>query len=192
MTFDFEDEIKDNPKDVDNLLSAELMRLSLRDRTAIQEEIHGVNCVAKTETPDLLESSLRQLATELDQNLPEEITQAYQQSQKLPNTYVNTLAFRLRFLRCELFDVRRTARRIALFLNIVLEYFGEYALERPIRLSDMTKEELKYMRKGRHQWLPFRDRSGRRIAIIIPGKELYNMPHKIKVSTNDVMRCDEK
>ncbi len=177
--FDFEDGM--DPEDVDNLLSDELMQLSIRDRTAIQEEIHGVNCLATDETPSFLRSSLLRLATELDQNLPEQIAQAYRRSQELPNTYVNTHAFRLRFLRCELFDTRKAAIRMANFLNLLLDYYGEYALERPIRLSDMSKEELKYMRKGRYQYLPFRDRSGRRIGIIFPGKEMISIPQRIKV-----------
>ena len=79
MASDFD---KVSPKEVENLLSAELMRLSLRDRNAIQEEIHGVNCLASQETTQLLESSLRQLATELDQNLPAETSRAYKRSQK--------------------------------------------------------------------------------------------------------------
>ena len=177
-----------NPKEVDDLLSTELLRLSLRDRNAIQEEIHGVNCLASQETQQLLESSLRQLATELDQNLPEEISRAYKRSQKLPNTYVNTLNFRLRFLRFALFDAKKAAIRLASFLNLVLEYFGEYALQRPIRLSDMSKKELKHMRMGRYQWLPFRDRSGRRIAIIFPGTELISIPQKSRVRITDVLR----
>ena len=50
---------------VDNLLSKELLQLSLKDRTAIQEEIHGVKCLAPEETPELLEASLIELAMAL-------------------------------------------------------------------------------------------------------------------------------
>jgi hypothetical protein len=181
MTDFFDDGLKNNPKDVDTLLSKELMRMSLKDRNAIQEEIHGVHCIARNETPELLETSLRQLAVELDQNLAPEETRAYQQSQKLPNTYVNTVGFRLRFLRCELFDAKKAARRMAFILNTVRDLFGAYALERAIRLSDFSKEELKYIRRGRYQWLPFRDRSGRRVVVIFPGDGLQTIPDKIKV-----------
>ena len=183
----FDDGLKDDPRDVDTLLSNELMRLSISDRNAIQEEIHGVRCLAPEETPELLQSSLHQLAFELDRNLPREITRAYRQSQHVHTTYVNTLGFRLRFLRCELFDVPKAARRLASFLNMAQDFFGDYALERPIRLSDMNKEELKYMRSGRVQWLPFRDRSGRRIVVIFPGMDFATIPMKIKVR---ILLCD--
>jgi len=42
-------------------------------------------------------------------------------------------------------------------------------------LTDFTKEELKDYRKGRYQFLPYRDRSGRRIITIFPGEELENI-----------------
>jgi len=163
----FDDDPKDDPKYVDTLLSSELLRLSLKDRNDIQEEIHGVHCLAPEETPELLEQTLRNLDLELEK-LPPDETKAYQRSQRIPNTYVNTLEFRLRFLRCELLDAKKAAKRMMFFLNTALEFFGESALERPIRLSDFKKEELKYMRKGRIQMLPFRDRSGRRAVVIFP------------------------
>lgn len=163
----FDDYPREDPNYVDTLLSSELLQLSMQDRNAIQEEIHGVHCLAQEETPELLEQTLRKLDFELEK-LPTYETRAYQQSQGLPGTYVNTLKFRLRFLRCELFDAKKAAKRISFFLNAALDLFGEYALERPLRLSDFKKEELKYMRQGRYQWLPFRDRSGRRIVVIFP------------------------
>lgn len=169
-----------NPEDVDDLVSKELMRLTLNDRNSIQEEIHGVNCLALEETPEFIQGSLRKLAFELDEGLPSSETKGYKMSQKFQSTYVNSIDFRLRFLRCELFDPKKAAKRMTFFLEIVLDLFGTYALERSIRLSDFNKEELKFMRKGRFQWLPFRDRSGRRIAVIFPGQDLQTNPSRIK------------
>ncbi len=176
-------------KDVESLLSSELMRLSINDRTAIEEEIHGVSCLAPEETPQFLDMSLRQLLAMLN-DLPSDVSVGYRQSQGFQNTYVNSADFLLRFLRCELFDVQKAALRIAKFLDLCIEYFGVYALQRPIMLSDFNKEELKYFRSGRVQFLPFRDRSGRRVAILFPGKEYFNMPEKVKVRAFDAMGRD--
>lgn len=176
----FDDELKKDPKDVDYLLSKELMHMSIADRNAINEEIHGVHCLALDETPEFLSNLLRNLAFELDEVLLPTENFAYRRSQKLPTTYVNTLDFRLRFLRCELFDAQKAAKRMAFFLNYVMESFGEFALERPVRLSDFNKEEMACMRKGLYQWLPFRDRSGRRIVVVFPKKELALTPARIK------------
>lgn len=181
------DHLKENQmKDVESLLSSELMRLSINDRNAIEEEIHGVHCLAPEETPQLLDVSLRQLLVVLN-NLPSDISAGYRQSQRFPNTYVNTADFLLRFLRCELFDVQKAAMRVAHFLNLCTEYFGVYALQRPVMLSDFNKDELKCFRRGRLQWLPFRDRSGRRVAILFPGKEYFTIPEKVRVRALDAM-----
>ena len=165
----------------DELLSKELLRLSVEDRNGIQEEIHGVRCLAPEETPHLIYTSLCQLAFELDNDecIPPSQKRAYlksqqlqqqQQQQQQQQTYVNGVEFRLRFLRCELFDAKKAAKKMVSFLNYALDFFGEYALMRPIQISDFTRAELKIMRtKGKFQFLPFRDRSGRRIFFCFPG-----------------------
>ena len=162
-----------DPVEVDDLLSKELLQLSVKDRNDLQEEIHGVRCLAPEETPRFVEDSLRNLAIELDEVIPDSQKQAYLQSQQRPasRAYVNGREFRLLFLRCELFDCHKAAERMATVCDGLLDLFGRYALERPIKLSDFTNAELKAIRKGRLQYLPFRDRSGRRIAVLFPGAE---------------------
>lgn len=80
-------------------------------------------------------------------------------------------AFRLRFLRCELFNVHKAVVRYCYYLNFVHELWGSVALEREIKLSDFNRPESKLFRKGFFQVLPFRDRSGRRIVTILGGMD---------------------
>lgn len=157
----------------DEVLSKELLQLSVEDRNHLQEEIHGVRCMAPEETPRLVEDSLRKLAIEIDENIPDSKKRAYiySQQRQASREFVNSREFRLRFLRCELFDYKKAAERMMRVCNSLLDLFGRYALERPIRLSDFSNAELKVFRKGRQQILPFRDRSGRRIAVMFPGAE---------------------
>jgi hypothetical protein len=175
------DQETDDPNLVENVLSRELMKLSFQDRNDFQEEIHGVRCIAPTETPELLRRSLYLLQWEIDNAVPFHQKQAYLQSQQQQqqaaantNTYVNTEEFRLRFLRYELFDVPKAAVRMARFLDLVLEFYGDYALQRPIRITDFSKHELKQLNKGKYQFLPYRDRggiAGRRVLCIFPDME---------------------
>ena len=65
------------------------------------------------------------------------------------STYINDKEFRLRFLRHEFFDIAKAAIRMVTWLDIVVELFGLYALERPIRLSDFPRSESKYFHLGR-------------------------------------------
>eukprot|EP00536_Pseudo-nitzschia_multiseries_P018781 jgi/Psemu1/230267/e_gw1.3107.2.1 len=181
--------------------------MSFRERVGIQEEIHGVDCLAREETPELLEDSLRRLDIALQQQQCDDnyfdsdpsyrniqsafrisqISQSQQQQPQqqqdfecestttttttttflTPRSYVNTREFRLRFLRCTLFDPKRAAKKIVDFLHVAESIFGEEVLERPIRYNDLNSRERQYLRKGHCQFLPFRDRSGRRILAMV-------------------------
>ena len=75
--------------------------------------------------------------------------------------------FRLRFLRCELFDVNKATIRFLNYLNLAYELFGNVALRRQVRAEDFTKEELRFMKLGFIQLLPYRDRAGRRVMAVL-------------------------
>jgi len=153
------------------MLSKEMLDLSFSDRNAISEEIHGVCCLAPRETPQLLSLGLVELQRELDAMAYKpayDKAQAYAQLPKYAKTsYVNTPEFRLKFLRCELFDARKAALRLTKFLELMVELYGLFALQRKVQLSDFSKNEMKILRAGYFQTLPFRDRSGRRIMCIV-------------------------
>ena len=167
--------------DVEKILANEFSNCTIKDRTEIQEEIHGVHCMAPDETPELLTESLKQLSMELDNDdripvfekhayiLSRQLEQEHGKQKQYTCCYVNSNEFHLMYLRCELFDVRKAAKRLVQALDFLLEYFGQYALERKIKLSDFTKKELNRMKKGYMQLLPCRDRGGRRISITFPG-----------------------
>lgn len=149
------------------------LNLSFNDRNAINEEIHGVSCMAPEESPELINSALYGLNLEL--NTIQEKS-AYNRAQEMYRTggggvgqhgYVNTNAFRLRFLRCELFDTKKAAARMVKYLDLMYNTFGPYALTRPVRLSDLSREEMSFLRGGDYQLLAYRDRSGRRLLCIV-------------------------
>lgn len=180
----YDDEWKDNPDQVEQLISKELLDLSVSNRNGYEDEIHGVRCIAPEETPELLKTSLEGIMHELDNVIPLDQKGAYLRAKKFPESYINQDDFLLMFLRCELFDVPKAAIRMVVFLDLLVDLFGEYALERPIRLGDFSKKELVEFRKGRFQLLPDRDRggagTGRRIICIFPDKSWQNVPPKIR------------
>lgn len=177
-------------KRADELLLKELSRLSFQEWNNINEEIHGVRVLGPEETPELLERSLAALDTFLDQIItePPSLKTAFNLSQSpvlnptmessnpqtnesssppSSTTYVNDRSFRLMFLRSELFDAKKAALRIIKYLDVVLGICGEYNLRRPIQLTDFTKEEMKILRSGCIQLLPYRDRAGRPILAFV-------------------------
>ena len=170
---------------LDLLLSKELLQLSLQDRNAITEEIHGVQTLAPEETPEMLTTALDDLAKEIS-FLQKKA--AFDVSQEYPNTYVNSADFRLRFLRCDLFDTKKAAERMVQFLDLLYEVFGDYALRRPIQMSDFTREEMQVFRAGHYQLLPYRDRSGRRVFASVGGFGIrYNLVTRVSCFDRDFL-----
>jgi len=187
------DDNADSVVQVERILSQSLLKLSIVDRNAILEEIHGVRCLAVKENPELIQRSLKEFQKELDRDINENgfgnnydnNKKAYRlirkrREQEIP--YSNNYAmddkdFRLRFLRCELFDVEKAVLRFCDYLDYAYEYYGEVALERPIRLADFTETDLKMFRKGYFQFLPFRDTSGRRVIVVVGGMASHKDAH---------------
>jgi hypothetical protein len=64
----------------------------------------------------------------------------------LNSNYVTSLEFRLKFLRCEFFDIVKACIRYCKNLNFVYELFGNVALLRPLRLNDLSQREIKHLK----------------------------------------------
>ena len=63
----------------DNVLAKQFYSLPVNDRNAIHEEIHGVESMAREETPESIAESLRLLSIEL-QNLPHPFKLIYERA----------------------------------------------------------------------------------------------------------------
>lgn len=192
--------LDDPPSDfnVDHSLAKELLNLSFEKRQAIQEEIHGVTCGAVEETKDLIDTSLAEFDSkinirreqaeervELDHpNLKNLLRNVCRKSSLSPgdapstgnqNCYLNKDSIRLRFLRCEMFDVDKAVERFICFLEFASEIFGDYVCEREIVFSDFSSQEATIIRNSRTQMLPFRDKSGRRVLVSV-GNANFDIP----------------
>ena len=159
---------------VETSLSKELLKLSFKDRLAIEEEIHGVRCGATVETPELLDRSLSEFDLAINERKENDAysellrnvipTSSHDDEPVKSKCYLNDPNVRLRFLRCDCFGVQRAVQRLINFLEFTSEVFGDFVAERPISVFDFnSKEEESALQNSRNQYLPFRDRSGRRV-----------------------------
>jgi hypothetical protein len=151
-----------DPKEVDAMLANSLNSLSFRDRSIIQEEVHGVRSLAPEETPEMVAQAFLDLQEEIDK-LPSNSKTAYDRSISLDSSFVRSNDFRIKFLRAELFDAKKAALRFTIYLKLAHKYFGDVALMRPLYFEDLSLEEQEETREGVGQILPSRDRSGRLI-----------------------------
>lgn len=161
-------------KRFDSSLAKEFNKLSIQERGKKLEEVHGVAPIPE-ENPEFLEAKLTELKVVIQEapNKPRAYFQALEQNEG----YVNSPKFGLMFLRAELFRVEKAATRLLFFLKKKLEFFGEDALTRDLRLSDLPEDAQKTLENGPCQLLPFRDRSGRIIFVeaMFTGERRY--PH---------------
>ena len=169
-----------DPQEIDALLSKELMQLSFTDRNNISEEVHGVRSLAIEETPCVQDEALARLQYELVHCIPPSEKKAFDTAQSYSITYVNDRNFRLRFLRAELFDAKLAAQRLTTYLDLLLKLFGMEVLKRPLRTKDFkSKDEKSALRGGLVQLLPYRDRSGRRVMVIM--SDIMSHNHVMRV-----------
>jgi len=146
----------------DAMLAHELNQLSVQERDLIEEEIHGIRHQALAETPEMIQSSLENLAVELD-SLPSK--EAYDASKAFPESYIHTDDdFRLMFLRRDFFDAQKAAVRMSKYLDLIRWAFGEDILQRQMSLADLDSAGERHLKSGAQQVLPGMDRSGRRIV----------------------------
>lgn len=174
------------------LLSNELLKLSCGDRNAIQEEMHGVRCLAPEETPDLVSKALHDFEFEL-QSIPATKKETYLNlllhqfgtANSEQQHYMNDFEFRLRFLRCELFDAKKAALRFVNYLNFVNASWGFEVVssKRVITLEHLGLDDKRFLKKGYVQLLHFRDVGGRRISITLgkPDGDAVKAPSKTLV-----------
>jgi hypothetical protein len=176
-------------KEIDDILSKEFQRVSFQNRNKIQEEIHGVSNLCPEETPEMVEQSLECLGKELDAIEEKEIYDKIS-----PFSYLYTKKYRLMFLRCDLFNAKKAARRMVIFAEYMFNLYGTMeVLERPLRLSDLEKgdrgkEVMECLRAGHCQLLPFRDRSGRKIWTSHSDAMLWE--YAVKVSCMGINKAD--
>jgi len=145
---------------------------------------------AARETPELIARALREMDTEINSDkIPVREKLAHMRAIELhdrrrrppPNChrrggstdnndecscYVRTEYFRLRFLRVERYDPRKAALRYCRSLNVLHNYYGDVSLTRQLRMSDLTKQEIKFLKDGIIQLLPSRDPLGRNIRFL--------------------------
>ena len=165
------------------MMANELKSMSVQDRTNLQEEIHGVHCIAPIESPQMINDALLKLDDEL-RNLPIDNKRAYDRAISMNSPYVTSMKFRLKFLRADLFDVQKAAIRLAGHLDLRHKYFGDSSLMRPITIDDLSLEEKKILRLGIVQILPTRDRAGRLVMYhgdFITANQDRFVPFRIKV-----------
>jgi hypothetical protein len=176
----------------DNIIAAELGKLTLKEREKVYEDVHGVSDPIQ-ETPELRDECLKIMEDEI--NLIQEKF-AYEQAKLLSVSFVTNRRFRLGFLRAESFNPQKAAARLVKYFNCRLEMFGVEKLSKSTTLDDLSDESVRVLGEGRMQILPNRDTQGRAVVIFMPSffdlKKYIDLdlnPFQILVSQYQMKKC---
>lgn len=182
----FQNENFPDVQEADAILAREMANLSVKERSQVLEDLHGV-CEDVVETPELLSKGLLELNVEVEKI---EDKEAYNTALTMDPGYVQNDDFRLKFLRADLFVAEKAAKRLVLHFEMKLELFPKEKLAKDIQLDDFSEEGIKCLYDGSMQSLPFRDRAGRAVSVWFPyffGKEkIHEVCHEILRRTNSI------
>ena len=149
-------------KDVDAILAKELNNMTILERETMFEEIHGVAPQVE-ETPDYIQKCLHEMDDALQ--AIREKPEAYHLAMKAGPQYVTSDKTRLMCLRFVNYDPQKAAEKLLAMLQGKLEMFGEEALVRSVYQSDLSGDDLHFLKSGGYQFLSSRDANGRACLI---------------------------
>ena len=189
----------------------EMYNIDPKERENVTNEIHGIQSDRDKMTKEIESSSemidvkVRSFRLFLKTNISEALDNQnsivppvskdpYQRGlHVLGSRYIISNMFLLKFLRAAYYDFTNAALRYFRYLDLLYFFFGDVGLSRQISLTDLTKRELQYLKKGQMQLLSSRDKSGRRIYAF-SGYDMpnYNIREKYRVNIYlvDVMSDD--
>ena len=152
---------------MDAFLAGELNEMSLQERQQVFEEIHGaVGNQLTDETPEFIAERLQALHHQIQQIHPKI---AYELAEQQNPEYVYDDVFRLTFLRADLFDPSKAARRLTTFFEARLALFGSELLTKNLTLQDLNDDDMEALKSGYFQLLPSRDTTGRVVFANVQG-----------------------
>eukprot|EP00980_Cylindrotheca_fusiformis_P019693 scaffold6870_cov121-Cylindrotheca_fusiformis.AAC.20 len=142
----------------EDLWAVDMSKLSLEERSKALDDVH---CVGETivETPEMLRKALSEFGEEARRLSNPVYEIALQQNRQ----YVEGEAFRLKFLRCNLFEIKSSVSQMMKLLQYKAKYFGIDKLARDIVLADLTNEDRDLFQSGFLHVQQSKDRCGRNV-----------------------------
>mmetsp|Transcript_2964 Transcript_2964/g.8307 ORF Transcript_2964/g.8307 Transcript_2964/m.8307 type:complete len:581 (-) Transcript_2964:82-1824(-) len=140
------------------LIAKEMDNLSINEREMVYEDIHGVS-QATEEKEEFVRSCLGELDREISKV---RLKSEYDKAIFLNPGYVKDANFRLMFLRSDMFNAHKAAKRMVEHFRIKLELFGMQKLSKRIHWTDLSEDDQATYATGAIQMFPScKDRSGR-------------------------------
>jgi hypothetical protein len=153
---------KGEMKGTEDFLAAEMKKLSIQEISKALDDVHCVGDGLR-ENPEMVVRSLLAFTEEVKA----ERTPIYELAASQNRAYVEDETFRLKFLRANFYDAKKSVRQMMSFLGYKATYFGRDKVGRDILLTDLNQEDLDLMLSGPFHVQEGRDRSGRAVVYLM-------------------------
>eukprot|EP00980_Cylindrotheca_fusiformis_P026060 scaffold15301_cov142-Cylindrotheca_fusiformis.AAC.9 len=158
-------DVNKEKENLDRVLSASMGKLSVKDREAALEEVHGI---VKNDPEDmyLLQSNLQVMEDHVNSIKRGTV---YEKAEAVDPCFVSSREIRLLFLRGNRYDPKAGAEQLIKHFDLKLSLFGSEKLTKDITLHDLDDNDRMCLESGFCQILPQKDVAGRTIVLILPG-----------------------
>ena len=169
--------------DVDTLVAQEMTRLSFTDREKVLQDLHAIadNHFDNEPSPKIRTERLQEFQHALDFQIPADQKIDYNYACHTHPNFVQKEAFRIQFLRTDLWDPYKAAIRFVKHFQVKQQLFGRELLGEEITQDDLDPGTLEILYGGFIQDLPLRDMAGRVISFVIPNPNEGTILHKVCV-----------
>eukprot|EP00980_Cylindrotheca_fusiformis_P027189 scaffold19324_cov152-Cylindrotheca_fusiformis.AAC.4 len=152
-------------ENLDRHLAASMGKLSVKDREAALEEVHGIE---KKDPEDsyFLQANLQAMQDRLNSIKHGTV---YEKAETINPFFVSSREIRLLFLRGNRYEPAAAAEQLVKHFDVKFSLFGSDKLTRTITLLDLDDNDRFCLESGFCQILHQKDVAGRTIALFLPG-----------------------
>lgn len=162
-------------EEVEEILSSEFKKLSVPEQARALDDLNHASGSELKEDPAVID----QLLSDFEDEVGRFHSPIYEQALVQDSSYVEDPAFRLKFLRANLHNVKEATKQMLSFLRHKATYFGSDKITSDITVDDLTPDELKLMLSGIYHIQDGTDRNGRVILTTFAGL----VPQKFNAET---------
>lgn len=142
------------------MVSSDLTTLTAQERSEALDDIHCVG-IESQETTEMM----GRLLADFDRLVQQE--HLYALTVRQIRIYVDDPSFRMRFLRCNRYNVEQSVHQMMAFLQHKAAYFGEEKVASEITLADLNEEEKGLLLSGVYHIQKENDRAGRLVVHVM-------------------------
>ncbi|CAJ1932619.1 unnamed protein product [Cylindrotheca closterium] len=165
-------------EEFDAMLAQGMQHLSFDELQREQEDLHGVGEMIDKENHQETISLLQRFDDQLQRRKKHTV---YESAEVMNRDYVTSSELRLPFLHANRWNPEAAADQFLSFFEMKKQLFGMDKVVKDLTLNDLDEDDKENLLAGSLQLLPCTDRSGRTLALELPGlRSFKNLRNELR------------